>query len=44
MGGDLRGTGGTVPPKCEVVDGPCIRPAKVLRSSVCRMSAKARTE
>jgi len=25
MGGDLGGTGETVPPKFEVGDGPCIR-------------------
>jgi len=25
-GGDLGGTGGTFPPKCEVGDGPCIGP------------------
>ena len=29
-----RGTGGTVPPKFEVGDGPCIRPPNILRSSV----------
>src|SRR6218665_4144382 len=28
-----RGTGGTVPPKFEVGDGPCIRPPNILRSS-----------
>jgi len=31
MGGDL---GGTVPLKCEVGDGPCIRPPNILRSTV----------
>ena|SRR6218665_116471 len=29
-----RETGGTVPPKFEVGDGPCIRPPNILRSSV----------
>ena len=29
-----RGTVGTVPPKFEVGDGPCIRPPNILRSSV----------
>src|SRR6218665_1415105 len=29
-----RGTGGTVPPKFEVGDGPCIRPPNISRSSV----------
>jgi len=32
MSGDLEGTGGTVPPKFEVGDGPCIRPPNILRS------------
>ena len=34
MGGDLGATGGTVPPKFEVGDGPCIRHPNILRSSV----------
>src|SRR6218665_291267 len=39
-----RGTGGTVPPKyLRLGDGPCIRPPNILRSSVCRMRAKAIT-
>ena len=33
-GGDLGGTGGTVPPTFQVGDGPCIRPPNILRSSV----------
>src|SRR6218665_211100 len=32
MGGDLGGTGGTVPQHFLVGDGPCIRPPNILRS------------
>ena len=34
MSGDLGGTGGTVPPKFEVGDGPSIGPPNIMRSSV----------
>src|SRR6218665_277919 len=37
-------TWGNGPPKFEEGDGPCIRPPNILRSSVCQMRAKARTE
>src|SRR6218665_712954 len=33
-GGDLGGTGGAVPKKFEMGDGPCIRTPNILRSSV----------
>jgi len=33
-GGGLKGSGGTVPPKSDVGDGPCIRRPNILRSSV----------
>jgi len=33
MGGDLGETGGTVPPKFEVGDGPCIRPPNISKSN-----------
>jgi len=41
MGGDL---GGRSPQKLSWVDDPCTRPPNILRSSVCRTRAKARTE
>ena len=40
MGGNLGGTGKTVPQKCEVGDGPCICPPNILRSSVIGCAAK----
>jgi len=39
-GGDLGGTGGTVPLKFEVGDGPFIRPPNILSSSVVRCARK----
>src|SRR6218665_387450 len=44
-GGDLGGWG-DAPTENNLRwgDGPCIRPPNILRSSVCRMRAKARTE
>jgi len=44
MGGDLGGLGNGPQKKFEVGDSPCIRPPNILRNSVCRMRAKARTE
>jgi len=44
MGGDLGGLGGRSPKNLRWEDGPCIRPSNILRSSVCRMRAKAQTE
>ena len=40
IGGDLGRTGGTVPPKFEVGDGPCILPHNILRSTVMGCEAK----
>ena len=40
MGGDLGGTGGTVPPKFEVGGGPCVHPSNILRSTVMGCEAK----
>ena len=44
MDGDLRGTGGTIPSKFEVGTAHAFVPPNILRSSVCPLRVKARSE